>query len=218
MIKFIRIFFATLLMILLAQATPVGAEETCKTGDLWLNFATGANDKRCPPELKISTNTTPGSQTTLISYKIFGCRQIPVLLNNCKYSRLEVADCGFTSDPGDPKLPVKTIFLEFPDNHDYNVTLVGTKTIRIKDISLLPSQPAPPEIAEPAFIINQQIYQNNAYYPAERILRVKTVQLRQRRLLEIRLTPVRFHPLQREVDFAYEIKLQVTFMAVGDTQ
>ena len=89
------------------------------------------------------------------------------------------------------------------------------KTYKIKNIFLLPTQPAPPESSEPIFTINQQIYRDNAYYPAGRILSVKVVKLRQRWLLEIRLTPVRFHPRQREVDFAHEIDLMVTFMAVG---
>ncbi len=217
MANFTRIFFATLLTILLTQTISVGAGEPSKTSDFWLNFAVDSDDKSRTPELKMRTSTTPGRQTTMISYKIFGCRKIPVFLNGSEYSQLEVSDCGFTSKPGNPTLPVKTIFLEFPDNHDYNVSIVGTKTTQIDEISLLPAQPAPPETAEPAFTINQQIYQNNVYYPSGRILRVKTVKLRERRLLEIRLTPVRFYPLQREVDFAYEIDLQVDFRA-AETQ
>ena len=211
-----RIFFVVLLMIFFVQSIPASASGVKKIGDLWINFADNADDKsRQTPELRMSTSTTPGSQTTLINYRIFGCRKIPVLYNQSQYSRLEVPDCGFTSDPGNPTLPVKTIFLEFPENHDYSVNIVAVKTCMIENIAVLPTRPAPPETAELAFPINRQIYQNNAYYPVGRILSVKTVKLRQRRLLEIRLTPVRFHPLRREVEFAYEIDMLITFMDVG---
>ncbi|MEA1923896.1 MAG: C25 family peptidase propeptide domain-containing protein [Pseudomonadota bacterium] len=216
MLRSSRIFFVALLVILFVQSLPAGASGVKKNGDLWINFTDNADDKsRRMPELRMSTSSTPGSQTTLINYRIFACRKIPVLYNQSEYSRLEVPDCGFTADPGNPTLPVRTIFLEFPPNHDYAVNLGEMKTCMIENISVLPSRPAPPETAEPAFPINRQIYQNNAYFPAGRILSVKIVKLRQRRLLEIRLTPVRFHPLRREVEFAYEIDLLVTFMAVG---
>ncbi len=218
MTKFYKIFFAALLIILV-QTVGVKANGLSKPGNLWINFATDAGNKnRQTPELKMSTSTTPGSKTTIVNYKIFGCRNIPILYNHFEYNQLEVGDCGFTSDAGNPKLPVRTIFLEFPDNHDYNVKLIGTKTSKIENIFLLPTQPAPPESGDSIFTINQQIYRDNAYYPAGRILSVKVVKLRERRLLEIRLTPVRFHPLQREVDFAHEIDLMVTFMDVGTEQ
>ena len=217
MTGFNKILLVAWLAILLPQAAPATATQNVA---LRLNFGTDTRDKNEArnPELKISAETTPSRRTTLINYRIFSCRRIPVSLNQHTYSQLEVAGCGFTSEPGNPTLPVKTIFLEFPDNHNYNARILTIKTSRIKDISLLPAQPAAPETAETDFVINHKIYQNNAYYPAGRLLNVKVVRLRQRRLLEIRLTPVRFQPRQREVDFAYEIDLEVTFTTVDENR
>lgn len=206
-----RIFITALIIVIFLPIIAVKADGSNNDGDLWVNFSANATPQT--PELKMATSTAPGSQTTIINYKIFGYRKIPIICNDIEFTQIEITDCGFTSTPGNPKLPVKTIFLEFPENYNYNVRISALKRSTIENIAIVPSQPAPPENSEPVFKINQQIYQNSSYYPSGRILDVKVVNLRERRLLEIRLTPVRFNPLQREVDFAYEIDLMVTFMA-----
>ncbi len=210
------LIFSSILLLLNLTTDPLSARsEIASNTNFWVNIS--SSDEKSPaPTLSMSASRNPTSQTISISYKIFSFRMLPIILNNVEYSQLGVSDCGFSSDPGAPKLPVRTLFLEFPENLDlknYNIELVAVKTHTVEDILLMPAQLAPPESSEQSFTINQEIYQSCNTYPASRILSEKIIKLRQRRLLEIRFTPVLFKPQQHQVDFAYEIELTVTFRA-----
>jgi len=142
------------------------------------------------------------------------------------YDVLSLEGCdAFVSIPGEPTLPVKTVCVLLPpaaSNACVNVLEVESETLS-GDYLIYPAQ-------EPA--INSEnvnssrvltkpdaiIYALSSEWPSRSVEVVKVEQMREYRILVLKMFPVRYVPNSRKVVLYSKIKFSVTFKKTGESE
>ncbi|RLB52417.1 MAG: hypothetical protein DRI34_14755, partial [Deltaproteobacteria bacterium] len=134
--------------------------------------------------------------------------------------------CGTTSEPGKPRLPVIRRLVEAPPGTrpvaelvDQRETTASLAQLGMRE-SLLPVQYPVPKIPGAAdkipFVIDQEVYSADAFWPAEPLAVSGPFVVRGRWLYQIEITPVRYNPQRGELKFLRAAELLVSF--AGDAQ
>ena len=168
------------------------------------------------PKTQIKEARLKGIRKTVsIDYEIYNLLHNRTERIGNPYDLLEVGDCAPATTVGQPALPVKTIFIEIPPDHDFTVTVNEGEKVILNDFYLLPSQAAPPDqdqlpqLPEPEFVIDERLYQQDQMYPADRLLAARRIRLRDHELLEIRFTPLRFNPHRKVIEATPQTTLDI---------
>ena len=111
----------------------------------------------------------------------------------------------YTAEPGRPELPVKALLLEVPVDSAVELELGSVESYRVPVGHIAPA-PHPPNLSvstwqDPgrtvgADEIDLGVYRNDSYYP-EHIVEVEDLGImRERRIVRLRLAPVRYNPAE----------------------
>lgn len=168
------------------------------------------------PETRIKEASLKSIRKTIsIDYEIFNLLHNRTKLVGNAYDLLEVGDCAPATVVGQPALPVKTIFIEIPLDHDFTVTVNEGEKVVLNNYYLMPNQAPPPDqsqlpqIPDPEFVINEDLYQQDRMYPSNRLLAARRIRLRDHELLEIRFTPLRFNPRAQTIEATTQTTLDI---------
>ncbi|MEA1923895.1 MAG: C25 family cysteine peptidase [Pseudomonadota bacterium] len=168
------------------------------------------------PETRIKEANLKGIRKTVtIDYEIFTLLHNRIKRVGNDYDLLEVGDCAPATAVGQPALPVKTIFVEIPQEHDFKVTVNEGERVVLNDYYFLPSQPAPADqdqrqgLQDPEFVIDEGLYQQDRMYPVDRLMAARRIRLRDHELLEIRFTPLRFNPRRKTIEATTQATLDI---------
>ena len=116
-------------------------------------------------------------------------------------------------DEGRPCLPAKSYLLEIPEGVTPEVEFRPLRTVRLEDVRIRPAQPFPADVVPmpPAapFARDEAVYGGTAPYPAEAVVSVEEVRIRDRRLLRVVVAPARFHPADSSVEVHPEYDVRV---------
>jgi Propeptide_C25 len=200
-----------LLTVMIGCLLPIGS----LYAGTWISLVKGlpGGSAKNPEVSIVSEADGPGRSGRIeVTYKVFSVLRNQVRKEGVVYDTLHLPGCAPLAAKGQPAVPVKTLFLELPENPDVTITPRVLEKICLKDFFILPAQPPLTDSSpdrETPLLRDEQVYGRDEFFPADLVLKSRTVTLRDKRLLEIRFTPVQFNPVRKMVDFATHIELLI---------
>ena len=189
---------------------------SCVQAAQWVNLSPESGDqKNIPPKLErliIDEKNQP--RTTRVTYEVFSFLKTPQRVKEDMYHTIFIEGCGPYPKIGKPDVPVKIFFFDLPKDSNWSVSVVDTDTAVIKDINLMPVQELPMDSIQgeaPVFEKDKTVYAEDSLFPAMSLLGMKTVRVRDKKMLEVRVSPVRFNPVKKTAVIIKKIEFEVTF-------
>jgi len=129
---------------------------------------------------------------------------------------LSFGDWGSTMDVGYPMLPTINERVGIPARTDLRVRVSDIKSVTLHNYRPYPFQtPTTDEAANLPFVLDQQAYARDELYPRE-IAEVSLPQIwRDVRLTELRLTPLRYNPVTRELHVITSCKITIEYFGAN---
>jgi len=136
------------------------------------------------------------------------------------YHQLMVEDLGVSQEVGKPEVPVKTIFLEIPYGVNPTAKVVNEAWVsKGTGFRVYPHQPpASPSLKLPPFTIDQEYYDSGKSYPSKGFQISEDGFIRGRRVILLKIFPVRFNPRTGEVDYARYMEIRVSMHGKIDAE
>ncbi len=120
---------------------------------------------------------------------------------------------------GKPAVPMKPVFVELPIGASYTVKVVDINSVEMPLAAIWPTQPAvPQDLPPPPFTKDNMAYSQNALYPKSPIISTHEVWMRDHRILEIQVAPIRYNPVTGVVNAATKLTIEVTLNTIGTNQ
>ncbi len=145
------------------------------------------------------------------------------------FSLVEVDDYPhtYTAEPGRPELPVKALLLEVPVDSTVELDLDSVESHRIPVGHIAPA-PSPPAVSVSTWqdpgrttgvdVADPDVYRSDSYYP-ESIAEVEDLGiLRGRRLVRLRLAPVRYNPVEMRLEINDRISVSLRLVKRESTE
>ena len=110
--------------------------------------------------------------------------------------------CRFTAEPGTPRLPVQSRLIAVPADVDFQLRIVEKRfrTRSVKRVAYTPASQGAMQLEKDRFI-------------PERLAEIREAAwIRENRILPIRLNPVQYNPVRREVRLYHRIVVEVRFI------
>jgi hypothetical protein len=137
------------------------------------------------------------------------------------FSILSIGEYAYTGEIGKPKLPMITQVMDVPHGAEIKLELLESdfEEIDLPSIDIytriapaLVSVPKKPE-ARVDFVLDNEIYTNNAYYPDKILGIMESDDLaRGHRLATLQIFPIQYNPLKNKIRFYRNIRLRVVFV------
>ncbi len=189
---------------------------SCVQAAQWVNLSPKSGDqKNMPPKLErliIDEKNQP--RTTRVTYEIFSFLKTPQGVEEDIYHTIFIEGCGPYPKIGKPDVPVKIFFFDLPEDSNWSLSIIDTDSTVIKDVNLMPVQALPMDSIQgetPVFEKDKTVYAEDSLFPAMSLLGLKTVMVRDQRMLEVRFTPLRFNPVTKSAVIIKKIQFEVTF-------
>ncbi|MBN1351820.1 T9SS type A sorting domain-containing protein [candidate division KSB1 bacterium] len=130
----------------------------------------------------------------------------------------ELADFVNTALPGQPQLPATGAVLGIPSDATCSLQIMEIRQQSIANRRIFP-QPILQfkfdenglEIVNERFYQDMTVYQRDAFFPAEWVEIADDVQLRQQRVVRLKINPIRINPVARQVVQVAYLKIKLVF-------
>lgn len=139
-------------------------------------------------------------------------------INGDVFQEISLEDSGSTNIPGAPLLPVKSRLIKIPHDKKLSFRIVEAGEKTYKDFYLIPS----PEIItdesngkiaiSKRFAVNDNIYSKNQFYPENIVEISREGFIRDQKVALLKIFPVQFNPVSREIRFYPKIKIKISFV------
>lgn len=118
---------------------------------------------------------------------------------------------GLLGEVGSPQVPVVARFLRIPDDRAVNVKVLELDEVRLADYRVYPLQPPQVESESPEpFVIDEKRYQTDELYPLASHTTSDPMIMRDLRLVQLVLQPVRHNPVTGELRAARRLRVELT--------
>ena len=155
---------------------------------------------------------------------VSGLRSERISIDGREFGNLQIAGEGITAQVGKPRLPVVRRLVEIPFGATVSVELgpAHIEELSLPDLSLgeriAPLQPPVPKIPGAQeripFVIDEEHYRTDAFWPPE-LVRVREIGvLRQTRVALVEIFPVRYNPRKGLVKLCSQVQFQLSFQGV----
>ncbi|MCK4597617.1 hypothetical protein KAU04_06230, partial [bacterium] len=155
---------------------------------------------------------------------VSGLRSERISIDGREFENLQIAGEGITAQVGKPRLPVVRRLVEIPFGATVSVELgpAHIEELSLPDLSLgeriAPVQPPVPKIPGAQeripFVIDEEHYRTDAFWPPE-LVRVREIGvLRQTRVALVEIFPVRYNPRKGLVKLCSQVQFQLSFQGV----
>ena len=114
--------------------------------------------------------------------------------------------CRFTTEPGMPRLPVQTTLIAVPADVDFQLRIVEKRFKTQKNVEKMAYTPMPQGTTRS---------EKDRFFPNNIAEIRKAGLMRENRILPIRLNPVQYNPVRREVRIYDRIVVEVRFIETG---
>ena len=115
---------------------------------------------------------------------------------------ISFANCRFTTEPGMPRLPVQTALIAVPADVDFQLRIVE-KRFSTRSVERIAYTPAPQGVTQAA---------QDRFFP-DNLAEIRGAGwMRENRILPIRLNPVQYNPVRREVRLYHRLVVEVRFI------
>jgi hypothetical protein len=132
---------------------------------------------------------------------------------------------GYTSMAGSPRVPVKGVFLEVPENGDFSVKVLESEEERHAGYTIYPvplyqaqgGEGGSRYLAE-QFVLDEEAYSTNRFYPGSPVELGYSGYLRDQKVVQLKFHPIQFNPATGELKLYKRIRVRVSFHASARTQ
>ncbi len=132
-------------------------------------------------------------------------------INGRTFNQVSISEPGVSTEIGLPKLPVIREFIEIPFGAEVTV---GAEVLEGKTLSpeypLYPKQPPIPKTGSaPEFTINEKFYEQDLWFPEQRVRIAEIAEIRGHRLAVLEICPVRYNPNQNLIEYSQNLRISL---------
>ena len=168
-------------------------------------------------QLKIIENTYSNLR---ISNSLASMRSHGVNTPEGMFTELIVPEYSFTFTIGNPKIPLLRKLIEIPIGAEIDVRIIGysVKEYKLEELGIeypiIPVQPPVPKSAQqPAdFIVNEDIYQQDKFYPSDIATAEILGMLRGIRIARINIAPVQYNPVTEVIKVYSDLEIEFVYV------
>ncbi len=132
-------------------------------------------------------------------------------LDGKSYSRIKLADSGFTRDIGMPELPVLSTMIAIPATGNVQIEALDIQQSMISGYDAYPFQEDNESGGPKALSVNRDFYLRGSNYP-DTVVRYGDPQIiRGMRVVTIQVSPFSYNPVTKELEVRSSIELKVNF-------
>jgi len=158
-----------------------------------------------------------------IEFTTYGANQSPISGTTQSYTLISIPGCSFIEEPGYPKLPMWSKFISIPDGATLSVSVVYSESYTpAEKYYIVPAYYAMPDLitsddnsqyeAPP----NNDIYGRKNAFPKNIFRLENEVIIRGSRLQLLRVFPIRYHPLNGDIEAFHNIELKIIYNFAGN--
>jgi hypothetical protein len=186
----------------------------------WIPFGRGSKASD-PPVSYMKDEITMG---LTVNFDLPGMTATKKVVNGVAYQRLHMIGAGSLTEVGFPELPIAGAVVEVPFGVHLQAEIVKSSFTRLVGYQIYPAQPpliaAKNPAAEPAplpaeidLAIDRATYLRNAIYPDElaTVAEEDIIVMRGHRLAFIKVNPVQYNPVKRELLVYNNIEVRLNF-------
>ncbi len=183
------------------------------SGAQWIEIAPG------PDKTPVISVVESNFDQVILDVQIFGLWSEEVDTKGGLYTRLSIPECGVTNLIGLPNLPVIRKMVQIPYGADVSVEIISSefeeKSLAELGITspIIPVQPPIPKIEgaweNAKFIIDEQAYAQDGFYPAELATEGEVGAIRAHRFVTVEISPVSYNPASGTLKLYSRVALRV---------
>ena len=151
---------------------------------------------------------------TLIEINISGFYRNDTIILGQKYDNIEVPSTGWRLTPGLPLLPAIYKLIAIPSSKDVKLTIIEKEDTLLSNYYLIPSPSINPDNSD-TFIIDEDIYNFDSFFPDSLTAYYGPALWRDCRVIQLKVYPVQFNPVKREIRIVTKLKLKVEYIGVN---
>jgi len=190
-------------------STPLWAE----SDPVWIEFIPGTE--------KISQIDVLQSnfEQVIFDALVFGMWSEEVSTKGGVFNQLSIPECGITNVIGEPRLPVLRKMVQIPYGAEVDVEVISFKFEEksLEELGIfsriIPIQPPIPKIEgaweSAQFVIHEEAYQKDSFYPAELAKKREIGIIRGHRFVTVEISPVSYNPVSGKLKLYSHIKVRV---------
>ncbi len=136
-------------------------------------------------------------------------------VNKEVYDKINIQNCGFTSDYGKAELPAISYYIAVPQGAEIVLNYEFSEPIILKNYNIYPAQPPKPEtggFVDPPFTKNESFYLMDEYYPDSIVEISSNVIMRGCRIIRLTLYPFSYNPVTNFLKKFENVKISIDFV------
>ena len=136
------------------------------------------------------------------------------ILEGHVWDRVEIPGGGYELDLGAPEVPHFTRLLAVPATAGVRAEFEALDVETLSDIELMPAQGKDPQdvmLDKQPIRYDMAAYSQDTYYPAQEVTTGEPALMRGLRVVPVRMHPLRYNPVARELRIAHRFKVTVYF-------
>ncbi len=169
-------------------------------------------------------NIVKSENSLTINYSISELNIESLVTENRPFYRIFIPGHTPTSVPGKPELPVLSRLIIVPENYTYKIKISKIKSTKLKPSGekiegvLFPAQEGETKVIQkkkPPFAIDKALYESRGFIPTDTVSIEPLGILRNKRLANIVITPVRYDPRSNLLEVITSMKIEIFFSQQG---
>ena len=159
-----------------------------------------------------------GTENVEIEYTFAGATVTFRNVNNIEYSFLHIDGFGKMGIPGQPAIPMHNDLVIIPENADAEIIILETEYIEYSGYMIHPALEPALDVEgapEPVFEIDETVYNNNRFFPANIVQIAEKQKIRGMDIAITQITPVQFNPVTQTIRVYSKIKYSIVFNGVN---
>jgi hypothetical protein len=172
----------------------------------WISF--DSDDSSKLPDVEILKSDL---DSITVEVNIHGVQLEQKRVGEEKFQVLTIPGYGFTTEVGKAQLPVMRTFLAIPPSSEVELKILDANYSVLQGYNIYPVQEPLPESLKHNFTINKTFYSSNLFYPDKVVDISDSGLLRDYRIVQLQIYPIRFNPDSNELRVYDEIKIELKF-------
>jgi hypothetical protein len=176
-------------------------------GERWVSL--GADS---PQDVRVAVLESDANHTVIdLSFPGFLAEEQKI--RGTTYHRISVPGCGALTEEGKPQLPVLARLVAIPDDRDVTLRVIEAGLTELAGFNIVPAQKPLPEGVAPRddWSIDQGLYRQTALFPATAVETGKPGIMRDFRVVELRVYPVRANPARQQLSVCNHLKIELRY-------
>jgi len=159
------------------------------------------------------TILSSSAQKTVLSFSIESWTMTDISVNRESLKKIELPGHFLPNDEGMPDLPGSGQFIAIPQGARAHLEITGMQLETLTNIDLAPAAriPKTTENGDLFYARNEEVYQTNAFYPAEPVRLSTSTQIRGVDIVMLGITPFQYNPVTKELIVIRNLEVEVSF-------